>query len=262
MSDNIIKIFSAIILAFVVFVNTIGNTIGIGDIIPTQPEETTASTTEKTEEFDEAEAAEFLAFLNAETAKIADEGSYYIERRASYTEPINVGGATDTLNSIISAIDSNSNLDSIVGGYFGIGTKRIEVPDNYISNSDYFLKATNLRVSDLTSFSCEDGAYEFTIKNATNPKKNGVTGFSNFTNDFITEEAAKEEIAEITNIVTITDSNIEYTDIKVSVEVEDGKITEMSYSYDMDVEVTLNALVNIRGTGATRTTATFTNIEY
>ena len=41
MSDNIIKSFSAIILAFVVFINTIGNIIGVGDIIPTQPEETT-----------------------------------------------------------------------------------------------------------------------------------------------------------------------------------------------------------------------------
>lgn len=41
MSDNIIKSFSAIILAFVVFINSIGNFIGIGDIIPTQPEETT-----------------------------------------------------------------------------------------------------------------------------------------------------------------------------------------------------------------------------
>lgn len=52
MSDNIIKIFSAIILAFVVFINSIGNFIGVGDIIPTQPEETTTSTSETTTAFD------------------------------------------------------------------------------------------------------------------------------------------------------------------------------------------------------------------
>ena len=52
MSDNIIKIFSAVILAFVVFINSIGNFIGVGDIIPTQPGETTTSATETTTAFD------------------------------------------------------------------------------------------------------------------------------------------------------------------------------------------------------------------
>lgn len=41
MSNGIIKIISAMILAFVVFINSIGNFIGVGDIIPTEPEETT-----------------------------------------------------------------------------------------------------------------------------------------------------------------------------------------------------------------------------
>ena len=41
--DSIIKIFSAAILAFVVFINSIGNFLGIGDLIPTQPDETTTA---------------------------------------------------------------------------------------------------------------------------------------------------------------------------------------------------------------------------
>ena len=259
MSDNIIKFFSAIILAVVVFINSIGNTIGIGDIIPTAPAE--EPTTTVTETFDEAAAAEFLAFLNAETAKIAEEGSYRLERCATYTEPINVGGATDVLNGIISAIDENSNLDTIVGDYFGIGVKKADVPEDYVME-DYMLKATNLRASDLTAFSEENGVYNFTIENATNPKKNGVAAVSNFTNDFVTEEEVAAEIARLTTIITVNDSNVEYTDIKVSVTVEDGKIKEMKYSYDMDAEISLKAVINIRGTGAIRTEASYTNIEY
>ncbi len=41
MSATFCKSLSAIILAFVVFINSIGNFIGVGDIIPTEPEETT-----------------------------------------------------------------------------------------------------------------------------------------------------------------------------------------------------------------------------
>ncbi len=41
--NSIIKFFSAMILAFVVFINSIGNFFGIGDLIPTQPEEPTTT---------------------------------------------------------------------------------------------------------------------------------------------------------------------------------------------------------------------------
>lgn len=260
MPDNIVKIVSAIILAIVVFVNTIGNTIGIGDIIPTQPEETTVtSSTEET--FDEEAAAEFLAFLNAETAKIAGEGSYNLKREAVYTESIDVGAATGVLNSLISAIDENSNLDSVVGDYLDIGVEDAAVPEDAVSD-DYKIKATNLRANDLTSFSAENGVYKFTIKDASNPKKNGATGFSNFTNDFVTEEEVVDDIAGFTSVITVTDSNVEYTNIEVSVKVEAGKIAEISYSYDMDAEISLKAGINIKGTGATKTTSSFTNIEY
>lgn len=262
MPDNIVKIVSAIILAIVVFVNTIGNTIGIGDIIPTQPEETTVTTSTE-ETFDEVAAAEFIAFLNTETAKIANEGSYNLKREAVYTESFDVGGATGILNGLISAIDENSNLDSVVGDYLDIGVEEAAVPEDAVSD-DYKIKATNLRVYDLTSFSAENGVYKFAIKDASNPKKNGATGFSSFTNDFITEEEVVDDIAGLTSAITVTDSNVEYTNIEVSVKVEAGKIAEISYSYDMDAEISLKAGVNINinGTGATKTSASFTNIEY
>lgn len=46
--NSIIKFFSSAILAFVVFINSIGNFLGIGDLIPTQPEETTTAAFEET----------------------------------------------------------------------------------------------------------------------------------------------------------------------------------------------------------------------
>lgn len=50
MSPTFCKGLSAFILAFVVFINSFGNFIGIGDIIPTQPEETTVTETTLPEE--------------------------------------------------------------------------------------------------------------------------------------------------------------------------------------------------------------------
>lgn len=260
MSDSIIKIFSAIILAVVVLINTIGNTIGIGDIIPTQPEEEPTTVVDTTE-FDEEEAAEFLAFLNAETAKIVADGSYKMTRKADYTKPIDVGGAADVINAIITAIDDNWSLEQAVAYFLGVGTETAEYPEDYI-REDYQLKATNLRASDLAAFSEEDGVFKFTIKDATNPKKNGVTGFSNFTNDFVTEEEVIEEISRMTNAITVEDSTAEYTNINVEVTVEDGKITNISYSHDLDAEITVKAGIAITGIGSIRTESTYSDIEY
>ena len=119
MSDSIIKILSAIILAIVVFINSIGNFIGVGDIVPTDPAETTAVATttvpEETTAMDEITAAEFVAFFNAETAKIVNSGSYSIDRMSDYTSPIDAGGLTNAINSIIDAIQPGQNLDTVIG---------------------------------------------------------------------------------------------------------------------------------------------------
>lgn len=50
MSDSLIKSLSAIILAFVVFINAIGNFIGVGDIIQTQPSQEPTTVVETTTE--------------------------------------------------------------------------------------------------------------------------------------------------------------------------------------------------------------------
>ena len=205
--------------------------------------------------------AEFVAFLNAETAKAA-KGSYNYNRDCSYTSPIDVGGATDTLNSIIKGIDENSSLDTVVGDFLGIGVKKGTMPKDDLKD-DYRIKATSLKEADLGSFAVNNGVYTFTLANATNPKKTGATPLSRFTNDFITHEEVVDGIAGFTSAIKVNSTTVNYTNIKVTVTVTDGKITNIKYSYAFDAVLSLKALVvNINGNGAAVTKAEFSNIKY
>lgn len=265
--DNFIKGFSAFILSIVVAINAFGNFIGVGDIIPTEPETTVIETTlpeETTEALDKDAIADFVALYNSETAKIVENGTYGINRVCSYTKPIDVGAATDILNAIITAVDDNSSLDSVVGSFLGVGTIKRETPEDVpYYHENYLLKAGALKAEDINSFSEENGVYTFTLSDATNPKKDGTTALSRFTNDFVTHEEVVDSIAELTTAITVNSTEAEYTDIKVSVTVVEGKITNIKYSYAMDAEMNLKAAaVAVHGTGATEVKAEYSNIEY
>lgn len=226
---------------------------------PSAADPSAAETTEAAADV-EMTKAEFVAFLNAETAKAA-KGTYNFNRNCEYTSPIDVGGATGILNGIISAIDENSNLDTVVGGFLGIGTKKGTYPKDGL-DEDYRLKATKLTEADLQNFSYADGVYSFTLANATNPKKTGATPISRFTNDFITHEEVVEGIADFTTAITVKETNVNYTNIKVKVTVESGKITNITYSCAFDATLALKAGITINGNGAAVTKATYSNIKY
>ena len=204
--------------------------------------------------------AEFVAFFNAETAKAA-KGSYSYNRDCSYTSPVDVGGATGILNGIISAIDENSSLDTVVGDFLGIGVKKGTMPKDDLK-SDYQIKAAKLTEADLGNFTAKDGVYTFTLADATNPKKKNATPISKFTNDFITHEEVVDGIAGFTTAITVNDTTVNYKNIKVTVTVEDGKITNIKYSYAFDAVLVLKAGIKITGNGAAVTKAEFSNIKY
>ena len=224
------------------------------------PVDATEETTEAPVEDKEMTKAEFVAFLNAETAKAA-KGSYNYNRDCSYTSPIDVGGATGILNGIISAIDENSSLDTVVGDFLGIGVKKGTMPKDGLKE-DYQIKATKLTEADIQNFSYADGVYSFTLANATNPKKTNATPFSRFTNDFITHEEVVDGIAGFTTAITVKDTTVNYKNIKVTVKVEGGKITNIKYSYAFDAVLSLKAGITINGNGAAVTKAEFSNIKY
>ncbi len=205
--------------------------------------------------------AEFVALLNAETAKIVKSGTYNFNRKCEYTSPIDVGNATKTLNGIISAIDKNSNLDTVVGGFLGIGTKEGAHPKDELSDN-YKIKATTLKESDFSTFTAKNGVYTFTLPNATNPKKTNETPLARFTNDFITHEEIVNGIADFTSAIKVNSTTINYKSVKVAVTVANNKITDIKYAYSFDAQLALKAVVTINGQGAAVTTATYSNIKY
>ena len=268
MSESFIKTLSALILAFVVFINSIGNIIGIGDIIPTQPAEESTTVVDTTEvetdiDPDALTKAELAVLINSETAKIVENGSYDYNRNCSYTSPIDVGGATNILNSIISSIDENENLDTVVGYFLGIGTKQGTVPEDYLE-SNYKLKASALTEADIQNLRYSEGVYTFTLADVSNPQKDNSTSFARFTNDFVTHQEVVDGVGEAAgSMIEVKETNANYNNIKVSVKVENGKITNIKYSYAFDASINVKAaLVIIKGTGAVATNAEFSNIEY
>ena len=209
--------------------------------------------------------ADFVAFLNAETAKAA-KGSYNYNRKCDYTKPIDVGSATDALNDLISSLsDGKEDINSVVGGFLGIGTKSGSVPKDD-PKSNYKLKASALKEADLQNFSydAEKGVYSFTIANATNPQKDNTTPLSRFSNDFITHQEVVDGVNEAAGgALKVTNTNVNYKNVKVSVKVADGKIASIEYSYAFDAVLNLKlAIINIEGTGAAVTKAEFSNIKY
>ena len=227
-------------------------------------DETTAAgeTTTEAVPAGEMTAADFAAFYNAETAKAA-KGSYKYNRNCSYVNPIDVGNMTNALNKVIKMIDEKSDLNSVVGGFLGIGTKTGNFPKDE-PDDDYQLKAAKLTEADLKNFSYADGVYSFTIANAANPKKTNATPISRFTNDFITHEEVDEGIKDAAgSLVTLISTDVKYTNIKVKVTVAEGKITAISYEYDFAATLELKILVGkVNGAGSAKTKGEFTNIQY
>ena len=229
----------------------------------TDPEATTAEGDTTVAATGDMTAAEFAAFYNAETAKIVKSGKYSFNRVCGYTKNIDLGSslATNAINGVITAIDENSNLDTVVGDFLGIGTKKGTLPKDDV-DSDYKIKAASLQAGDLGSFKASNGTYTFTLANATNPKKTGATPFSRFTNDFITHEEVVDGIAGFTTAIKVNSTTVNYKKINVTVTVADGKITSIKYSYEFDAQLSLKVGFAITGTGAAKTNATFTAINY
>lgn len=217
------------------------------------------------------EAAEAVKAINAATAA-AEKAGYSWTRTSKYTKDVDVGNATDTLNKIIKGVDSNADVNSVVGGFIGIGTKEATIAKgedaatviDYHGES-YKLKATSLQASDLQNLKVDGDTYTFTLPDANTPKKDGSTAISRLTDDIVIQEEVATEIQEqVGSAITVTSLVGVYSNINVKVVITDGKLVEMTYSYDADVsELGLKvAIVNVKGTGAMHTEATYSNFVY
>lgn len=219
------------------------------------------------------EAEEAAKAINEATAAAAAAG-YTWNRTSEFTKDIDVGGstATNAINTVIQAVDPNANINSVVGGFIGIGTKDATIAKGadaaeaigYHGDS-YKLKATSLQASDLQGLTKNGDTYTFTLANADTPKKDGATALNRLTDDIVTQEEVSAEIQEqVGSSIKVSSLVGTYSNIKVEVTITDGKLQKLTYSYDAEVtELGLKvAILTVKGTGAMHTEATYSDFVY
>lgn len=209
--------------------------------------------------------------INTATAKVANEkAGYNWVRNCNYTTPIDVGNATDTLNKVIHMVDENADLNSVVGGFLGVGDKEIQIAKGEDAaekidyhGTNYAIKATKLKGADLKNLKVDGDTYTFTLEDTTSPQKDDSTSLSRFTNDIVVQSEVDSEIKANVSVVSVSSLEAKYTGCKVSVTIKDGKLEAMSYSTDASAVLVLKALgIPITGSGAIHTDAKYSNFVY
>ena len=216
------------------------------------------------------DAAAAAEAINAATAKAVAAG-YHWTRTAEYTEPVDVGNATSALNKIIQGIDSEADLNSVVGGFIGIGDKEMDIAKGgnaaeqiEYHGENYALQATSLQASDLKNLKVDGNTYTFEVENASSPQTDKSTAMSRLTNDILTQDQVSTEIKNFVSAANVNSAAIEYSNIKATVVIEDGTLKEFKYSYDGNV-TDLNikiAIVSVNGKGAMHVEGAYTNFAY
>ena len=216
------------------------------------------------------DAAAAAEAINAATAKAVAAG-YHWTRSAQYTQPIDVGSATSGLNTLIKGIDPEASLDSVVGGFIGIGDKEMDIEKGGSAaeqidyhGENYALQATALQASDLKNLKVDGNTYTFEVENATSPQTDKSTAMSRLTNDILTQSMVDSEIKNFISAAKINSAVIEYTNIKATVVIEDGNLKEFKYSYDGNVaELNIKvAFISVNGKGAMHVDGAYTNFVY
>ena len=217
-----------------------------------------------------AAAATGVDAAAAATAKAVAAG-YHWTRSAQYTQPIDVGSATSGLNTLIKGIDSEASLDSVVGGFLGIGDKEMDIEKGGSAaeqidyhGENYALQATSLKAEDLKNLKVDGNTYTFEVENATSPQTDKSTAMSRLTNDILTQSMVDSEIKNFISAAKINSATIEYTNIKATVVIEDGNLKEFKYSYDGNVaELNIKvSFISVSGKGAMHVDAAYTGFAY
>lgn len=220
---------------------------------------------------DASEAKTVADALNSATKKAVDsKAGYDWARNCSYTTPIDVGNATGTLNKVIHRVDENADLDSVVGGFLGVGDKSLTIKKGEDAaaaidyhGANYALKATSLKPEDLKGLKVDGDSFEFTLDNITTPAKDGSNSLSRFTNDIITRDEVEAEIKAQVSVVSVNSLEGEYTNIKVKGTITDGKLVSLEYETSTSAKLALKALgIGINGSGAIHTVASYKNFVY
>ena len=201
--------------------------------------------------------------LNKWTAA-ASKGSYKFARVCAYTPDgaIDVGSATGTLNSIIKGIDENSSLDSVVGGFLGIGNRDGQVKNGVLPedmNKQYALKAMSLTAADIKDASANGNKYTVKLGNFANPQKDGKNAMSRATNDFFTHQEVVDGIAGFTTAIKVNSTDIQFTDVTIVAVADGDNLKSLEINYGFSAKMALKAaIVTINGQGKATNKITYT----
>lgn len=222
--------------------------------------------------------ADAIKAVNDATAKVY-KGNYKWERKCYFTSPIDVGGATDTLNGIIQSVDENASIDSVVGGFLGItGTKDDpawtadvkggKLPaEGKMNNEKYLMKAFALTEGDVMQYKVDGNKYMFQLNACNNPQKDGKNALNHVTNDFITLTEVQEGVAgalgSAGNLLKVESCDVDFTSIVVTAVIDGGNLKSVQISYSMNVKaLNLKAtLIPITGKGAGDMICTYSNFS-
>ena len=208
------------------------------------------------------QTADVIKAFNDATAKAAG-GSYHWTRKGEFTKDVAIDPAflTSAVNSIITAVDSNANLNSVVGGFIGIADKEADVAGGKAPegmDAKYLLKASTITAADVKSATVSGNQYTIKIKDTANPSANSAMG--RVTGDFITIAEVNKSIADFTTAISVKESSqANYKNMVIVATIENGNLTNLTYSYEF--EATLDLSIGAKGTGAAKITATYSNIK-
>lgn len=207
--------------------------------------------------------ADAIKAVNEATAKAA-KASYHWKRTGTFTEDIDLGSslATSMVNGIITAVDPNATLNSVVGGFLGIGDKEADVVNGAAPegmSEKYLLKAMTLTEADVASWKVDGNKYMIQVKNTASP--NVGSAMDKATNDYITVEEVNTSIASLTDAISVKDSSTaNYTSIAIVATIENGQLTNMTLSYNFSASLDLS--IGFTGTGAAKISAEYSNFKY
>ena len=225
--------------------------------------------------------ASVAALINKVTGEAVAAKAGYNWARDCTVANIDVGGslATNAINGLIGTISKGDDLNSVVGGFLGNGSKSETVPkgqtldtitvykddgtpENLYHGSSYTLKASNIQAGDIQNLAVSGDTYEFDLVDSNNPDRSGNTAFSRFCNDIVVREEVESELQGYTDKVTVDSLDASYHNIHVKAVITDGKLKELTYSMKADATLKIKLGFAITGTGNLDATAKYMNIDY
>lgn len=203
-------------------------------------------------------AAQLASLFNAETAKAA-KGTYKWTRTCEFTKDIDVGNASETLNKIIQMIDANADLNSVIGGFLGVGNAKGDQKDA----GKCAIIPMKLTEDDIKAFKVTDKEITLSLRDSKNPSKGGNTAFNHVSNDFVTEDDVKTAISGVTTAITVNSCTFNYSDIQVVAGLDaNGNPVSLKISYKMAATMGLKVGISINGSGEVKTELNYTDVKY